>query len=221
MFYRKNPSFRFFLNVIYEVNLLYDFNLLSASQRTQLKKWCLKRGFSRWITDKELWLVDPSRAINTIYFLNNLGIIDIKHKIKPLIGKYYSFSRQPNRGQILSYSYILTHLIINESDFYQHRPAGEMVRWAYARLLPLIPNIIASRNLDLIAETGLALKLLKPVPKKMIVRLSAVVKEKLNQNLVDLPVKISSCEHRLTMAIMFLSIWEKLYSGPDLRKLIT
>lgn len=218
MFYRKNPSFRFFLNVIYEVNLLYDFNLLSAFQLTQLKSWYLRGVGGRWITDKKLWLVDPSRAINTIYFLANLGIADLRPQLRSLIVKYYTLIAQPNSCQHLSYYYILTHLIINESGFYQHHPVGEMVHWVYTRLLPLIPKIIASRNLDLIAETGLALKLLKPVPKNEIIRLSAVVKEKWNQNLADLPVDISSCEHRLAMAIMLLSIWDKLFPGPDLSK---
>lgn len=220
-FYLKNPKTKFLINLILWLQKLKNFGL-DHPCFSQVQNDLKEINHAKTFLSHQYFQIDPSEAINTIYFLKNLKIINLTPQIKPFVEQTLMSIKSPKPHQYEVFIYGLTHIIINESNFYQKFVSEEKCHWVLTLLENNLQQIIIRTNSDIVAEVGLCFKLARSPKKEVVKKTQEFIIKNFDEKIGFIPKnqqkKLENSEHSNILAIMLLTDFKKLYPGPELSK---
>lgn len=224
--YKKHPTL-FFYN-----GLLWD---LFTLQKHRLEKTHFQKEFrfllshvraaglkSLYIQD-EVIRIDSSFAVESIYYLYSLRVVDLRKDFANFFARYYidndhSLKRRVPDDEFISLVYSLTHSVIAASNYYDHFVIGH--NWILKFFEKNVDEIIERCNLDQIAEVALAFRLCQREKEYSAVykrfRETAVHLTELD-GMKDTQFLYRK-EHSSSIVMMLCDPWKRFKRSPDLSK---
>lgn len=223
----KFPKIAFYLNLLILTNKIYFFHMEKTPLFPDTSKIIdilksQKNTFKLYILDEENIKIYGAQLINYVYYLYDLGIIDLR---TAYTNKFKLIFPDSLDGQLtdLEYSakiYGMTHFLLSESHYYQRSLKPNSFNWITTYLNTHIDEIIARTEYDVIAEVGVSLMLTKEHDANAINKIKSYLKNNYDENYSILPSKEKSFdlirgEHRNILTIMLFMWPEKLTPLPD------
>lgn len=169
-YYRKNYRFKQELDAINSLNKIHTFKLYESKYKDRIRDIHAKLKSYDWqknFIKRNHLQINPVFFLNCIFYLKNLGIADYTEQLDSFIQNSFPAEKVQTEELLLDQVYIYTHLIINESLFYQiylDKNTSQKYDWLFKFFDQNFLNIYRNLNLDLILEILLCYKLagLKP-----------------------------------------------------------
>jgi len=183
-----------------------------------------KIDFKKYFNDENLIKFYGTQLLNRAYELNKLGVLNI---INEFLKKYKKIFMEVDDNELndLEFKnkiYGLTHIVINESDYYQKWASKKKLKWVLDYFYENIDKIIKKTNSDIIAEVGLCFMLCRDKQNKILKKVKDYLVKEFDNNLGYIPrdnkKKLGISEHTNIIAYMVLGGFNKLYKGPNLSK---
>lgn len=222
----KFPKMAYYLNLLILTNKIYYYHLQDTLlfPETSLVINFLKtkdNEFQNFIFDKENIKLYGAQLVNYVYYLYDLGIMDLRNQYTETFRRIYP----NNKDTLLSdfeYSakiYGMTHFITSASRYYQQPLNSTSYAWITAYFKTHIDEIITRTEYDVIVEVGVCLMLTHHGDTKAIKKIKSYLKSAYDKNHHMLPDKMNSFdftkgEHRNILAIMFFNWPKKLNKIP-------
>ena len=222
----KFSRIAYYLNLLILTNKIYFYHM----EETPLFPETLKiinflkaknNDFKKFILDEENIKIYGAQLINYVYYLYDLGIIDLRISYTQKFKKVFPDS-QDARLSDLDYSakiYGMTHFILSESRYYQKKLEPNSFNWITTYFKTHMDEIIVRTEYDVIAEVGVCLMLIQDSDLKAINKIKSHLNSSYNKNYHMLPNKENSFdfirgEHRNILTIMFFNWPNKLTEVP-------
>lgn len=222
-YYQNFPELKFYQSLVYLLNKFSEYQIVEITSQAKYKQSIAKLeqiNWSNYLLNKDFIYFDPVQGINQVFWLKNLGIIDL---ITPFLEKcksIYPPNVEPPKESFKFHNhfYSYTHIIIADSYYYQRFVSPSKYSWVISFLKTSIPQALKGNNCDLIAEIGCCFKLCQLPPEiSNQLKVFLVNKIKPATGLLSLPSsKPSLVEHANVLAIILLRNWKKLYKGPKI-----
>jgi len=227
--YKKFPEFKFYQELVWYLDRFNEYNLKVFTNSKLYKKTLdiLKKiDFQNYFNNNEIMVCDPVQSINLLFSLKNLKLItnfdEIITKTDRLIGK------ETTEDAFVNKLYFYTHILINESKFYQKFITTNKYQYIYTYFDQNIKNIIRLSNNDLITEIGVCYKLINSQNKLILKKIKERIYSELINNKFNILLKsnfqlninknLFQVEHRNILTVILFSDIKKLFSGPDISK---
>jgi hypothetical protein len=214
---------RRFLDKAYQIHELGMPPENSKSDYKQALDYLSKISFRDFLLDENVIRYDTARTVNTVYFLQLLGIADLE---LPVTEKFKTIfmetdDRKLDPVQYENKLYGLTHFMIAGSGYYQTEVSAEKYGWILDYFKNHIDEIIARSKMDVVAEVGLCFKLSGQKNHPVVLKTRRRVLELLkNQPLLASSGRentdLERYEHRQVVAYLLLKDFTALYPGPRL-----
>jgi hypothetical protein len=221
-FYENNPEILFLLILSH-----FLFNLKSFGMEKYLKdfftigkKYLEKINFRPFIFESNFGKVDPSEAINFVYYLYFLRVADFTKEFKKFIISFWE--KENNLYNFKRKIYAFTHLIIAESYYYQRFVDPKENKEILEILERNLEKILKFTNPDVVGEVGLCFKLAKTENPDILKKIRDYLESAFVPSLGYIPYSgsLEKAEHRNIIAVLFLTPFSDLKPGPDLVKFI-
>ncbi|CEG57142.1 DUF3541 domain-containing protein [Legionella fallonii] len=223
----KYPRIAYYLNLLILINKIHSYHLEDSplfpnTSRVINFLKTKENDFKNYILDEENIKIYGAQLINYVYYLYNLGIVDLREPYTNQFKNVFPDS-EDERLTDLEYSakiYGMTHFIISASRFYQGRLRSDTFEWITTYLKNHISEIIARTENDVIAEVGVSLLLVKDSDPATINTIKAYLNTVYSRTYRMIPDKKNSFdldkgEHRNILTIMLFNWPEKLTKNPD------
>lgn len=172
--------------------------------------------FKRYILKDNVIRRDPSQNINMVYWLCELGIMDIKEDFKKILFKVFPLSGpSKNDLEFQNHIYAYTHIIIAESRFYQIFPKKGTELSKIVNFLSSNLDLILTRgSTDMVAEVGVALRLMQDNDRES--QIESFLVSRYNGKYIKMGNyrNLNKLQHTNMLAIMYLMNFRKLHEGP-------
>ncbi len=221
-----NRKMLFYLNFLYNTNTMADFKLDNSIYENLLESCLLQLkqiDYKTFLTDTTTLRVYAAQAVNYVYYLQQLQIVDFRDKYLHAFQQTFpdSLDSKLSNKEFRDKIYGLTHFIISASRYYQQPVDSIEFKWIFKYFDKNIKRIIKKSTPDIIAEVGICYKLAEYQNHKPLLRcIKKVIKSFDKKQSMILSPKgnsdISKGEHRNILAIMLLSWGGSLFQGPDL-----
>lgn len=223
----KFPKIAYYLNLLILTNKIYFYHLEETPLFPDTPEVIhfLKtkdNDFKQFILDKGNIKIYGAQLINYVYYLYDLGIIDLR---KPYTTKFKNIfpDKQDTQLSDLEYSakiYGMTHFILSASRYYQIKLCPKSFKWITTYFKTHINEIITRTDHDIIVEVGVCLMLIQKNDLKTINKIKSYLKTVYNKTYHMLPNKENSFdfikgEHRNILTIMLFNWPNKLTKVPD------
>lgn len=224
-YYRQNPGVLF--NEYYLERLFFarSLNLHQGVFAPYFKRginYFKKINYAKYLWTPESLEYDNYFAANTVYYLQDLKIIDLEKEFISAWKKHFFSARDEEKHQYWNKIYGLTHIILAASRYYQKFVSPKKYAWIIKYFEAHIDEILKTAHLDIIAEVGLCLLLAKQKKSPALRKIRAHLRSKYNPKYGYFTLKqnknIRICAHTNIIAYMTLVGFEQLYKGPDLSK---
>lgn len=224
VFYKKNPEVVYYISLIaylfiaktLKVHTLPEFKPYFAAGIKKLKT----KNWKEILIDSELPIVNPSTAVNTVYYLNYLKTVDLTDEIHELFKKVWLTKEPKDEIDWQNKIYALTHIFIAASYFYQRFLEPKKFAWIYDYFEENIDDIIRYTNPDIVAEVGVCFKLGKINKSTALAKTKKYIFSKFDPKIGyigrEKNVSMEKCEHRNIVSLLLLTDFEELYDGPSL-----
>ncbi|MBN9228077.1 MULTISPECIES: DUF3541 domain-containing protein [Legionella] len=222
----KYPRIAYYLSLLILTNKIYFYHMEGTPLFPDTPKIIsfLKTkssDFEKFILDEENIKIYGAQLINYVYYLYDLGIIDLRKSYTKKFKKIFPDSQDAQLTD-LDYAakiYGMTHFILSESRYYQKQLNPNLFHWITEYFNTHIDEIISRTEYDVIVEVGVCLMLIKSSDSKTIDKIKAHLKTIYNKNYGILPNKENSFdlikgEHRNILTIMLFSWPNKLTEVP-------
>ncbi len=177
----------------------------------------LKKEF---FSDLDVLKYDPIHVINTVYYLYQAGVVDLRRELKDKFCQVFLASEKFSGYMYENMVYGLTHFIIADSGFYQHYIKRADFEWVFDYFEGNTERILKEINVDIIGEVGMCYKLCRQ--KGKVRRLcEKFVRDSFDEKLGYIPRKgkdLSRTAHRNIVAYLLLVENDRFYEGPDLSR---
>lgn len=223
--FKDKDSTLFFLDLLYNTNKLIDYHLVGIYKNifdiimSQLKQF----NFATFLLDQATITDYAPQAVNYVYYLNDLRIVDIRSEYKSAFQKDFPDSLDAGLSDeaFMDKIYGLTHFITAASGYYQHFVDSLEFSWISDYFDNNIDRITQTTKPDIIAEVGICFRLCNYKRSKPIEKcINAIIKayDKSSRMILSTGNSADSAkgEHRNVLAIMLLNWPDTLYSGPYL-----
>ncbi len=216
----KFPRIAYYLNLLILTNKIYFYHMEKTPLFPHTKKIISllktkKNDFKLFILDEENIKIYGAQLINYVYYLYDLGIIDLRSDYTQKFQSVFS----NNQDNLLSDSdfsakiYGMTHFILSESRYYQKELRPNSFKWITNYLKTHIDEIITRTEHDVVVEVGITLLLAKEYDLKIINKIKLYLENNYDKNYFILPNKEKSFdiirgEHRNILTIMLYK-WPK------------
>jgi hypothetical protein len=177
-----------------------------------------------YVFQDEVIRYNATRAVNLIYQLKFLGIADYEADFIEKFKTFFFSQPDPllDRTLYLNKIYGLTHLIIADSNFYQHAVDAEKWAWVLDYFAENIETLLVRNTPDAAAEIAVCFKLAGKAGHPTVSRIQEFLLRRYDAKRGYIPsdrkeFTIDAIEHRNVLAWMALSDWKGLYAGPDLK----
>lgn len=218
-YYQSMPEFKFYQEIIFA---LIKFKEYQLGVETKMALDYLKKvNWRKYFSDQKLVYLDPVQTTNHVFWLKRLKIVDLVDDYLRLLVKIYSPDkiRKSSALEFHNHFYSYSHVILSASDYYQRFVDSSKYEWIIKFFEKNLETVLASQNIDLIAEIGVIFKLTQS--RKSLAKMKNKVVLSLNQTkgLVGQGNDLNNLEHTNALAIILLTEPFKLYPGPKIEKL--
>lgn len=222
----KFGSMGFYINLLVILNKVYSYHLEGTPlfPDTLLAIDAIKAQraqFEHFILDKENIRIYGAQLINYVFYLYDLGVLDLRSNYTSNFKQYFSDNQDRTLSTVdyESKIYGMTHFITAASRYYKNPVEYKEYSWIIDYFENNVDQIIARTENDVIAEVGVCLLLVNkkntPAAQKIKSYISTtydahykLVKNKAND------VDFTYGEHRNILAIMLLSLPQKAFGNP-------
>ncbi len=224
--FQENAKMLFYLNFLYNTNTLADYKLELPVYKDLLKSCILHLqtiDYQTFLTDTTTLRVYAPQAVNYVYYLQQLQVIDFRENYLYAFQQTFpdSSDSKLNKKEFRDKLYGLTHFIISASRYYQMPVDSIEFKWVLQYFDNNSKKILNKATLDIIAEVGICYKLAEYQNHKPLKKCIKKVIRSFNNkhNMILSPSgnsDVSKGEHRNILAIMLLSWGDSLLQGPNL-----
>lgn len=205
----------FYMTQIQSLHL--EENLKSDFQKAE--SFLASLPWSEFLLNPEIIRAYGSRTSNTVYYLKNLGIVDLESDYTKAFKR--AFQTSPvTRTVLLNEIYGLTHIIIGDSQYYQHTVSPEKHAWILTIFRERLSEIIKNTTPDVIAEVGICFRLTGSSDDPALVKIQDYLRRQISpwRGIIVSPSskKLARLEHRNAVAYLAMSDYKNFYPGPDL-----
>ena len=226
--YQKHPQLPLINRLLFDLFLTKKFNLHTQDFKqyfdTSIQR-IKKENLGSLLLRKDSLLKGGSFTINSLFILAYLDIdatqAQATKRVKDLfLNKNLVLTRELSRAQFRSFLYILTHIIINASCFYEHYVEG--YAWITDYFAITIDRILAQATDDILAEIALSIKLCKKsdVYGEALSLLVTELEKRFAPACFSQPEFLIKKEHTNSMLLLLLSGQKEFFSGPDLSSIL-
>lgn len=219
-FFHKHPEYLALQDYIWHINKFAEYGAIDPDQKEACVQSLKSIDFRSYFFDADFIAVDPVQTTNTVYLLAQLGVID-------LVDDFTSFAKSilTNKDEhgLVNLLYFFTHGIISDSLYYQRFVDEAHHRDAFDAFQSNIDAVLQLTNTDVIAEIGVCYKLARREDESY-QRVFDHITTTLARNDGILPIHGVTItdetryklEHRNILALMLLSPFDQLRSGPKI-----
>lgn len=222
---QKDPDFTFRKRVLFLMYQIKSFGLAEASPAdfSKLIAWLGKADYVAILTDPEVLRFHTTAAVNMVYYLKDLGIVDVEQPFAKAFREHFTEAADKNLSarEYQNKIYGLTHFIIDGSRYYQELVSPRKYAWILDYFSRHRERVLSRAKPDSLAEIGLCFKLAGRKKDPLVGKIQEVL-----VGLYDAKKRVitsswskndrKGAEHRGIVAYMLLKDWDRLYSGPDL-----
>jgi len=166
-YYRQHPMLKYYFVSLTNLQLFFDLQLQNGMYANAISKIYTQFQSHPWRENffkKEHLLIHPVLFINSTYFLRELGVINFVEDSLNLAKDLFPETKLFVDELLYDQVYVYTHIIINETNFYQQSITKERVdklEWIFQFFATHFYEIYQKVNLDLVLEILLCFKLAK------------------------------------------------------------
>lgn len=179
--------------------------------------------FRTFLLDREVMAVYAAQVANLAYYLEELGIVDLREEVVSAFRRQYPPARDArlSTAEYRNKVYGMTHFVIAASDYYQRPVDGEEFGWVLDEFAGGLDRILLDTKEDIIAEVGISFLLAGEEAHPAVRRLRDAILDAYDPRVRMVPSErggtdLASGEHRNVLAIMLLDWPDRLYPGPAL-----
>ncbi len=228
--FRKNEyrMLQFDLNLLYRCNLLHEFGFhkgAASDDYTEVLNYLKGREIGRFLLDEKVIRVYGAQAANAVYQLLDLGLGDYREEFNAKVQNVFPDNDDASIPDKVFEDkiYTLTHIIIADSRYYQHRVDRKVFQWILDYFENTLDRILSGTKPDVIAEVGISFLLAGYSESGPISRCrGAIVSSIDSEQSMILSTRGSSDlergEHRNVLAYMLLCWPKSLHDGPEILK---
>jgi len=225
--FEKAGTIDFYLNLATIANKLADYRLTHTESLGPLFDSTLNVlravDFSSFLLDTAVIRVFAPQVVNYVYYLADLGIVDLRERYVRVFRDVYSDSDDSrlSKDEFMDKAYGLTHFITAASRYYQQSVDSVEFAWILKYFETRQDRILADTKADIIAEVGVCFLLAGQERHAIVMECSRKVTEQFNSEAGIIPspggnTDLAHSEHRNMLAYMLLNWPERLFPGPDL-----
>lgn len=226
LLFNRYPGMLFNTDLVFRLVQLDYYGLLNdlpADQVNLLKHNLKDADFKSFLLDEAAIRHYAAQAANQVWFLYQLGIIDLRQDFERRFQEVYPLSEDHllSRSEFHNKIYGLTHIVIAASRYYQDELPQDAFAWITDYFIDQLPPLLEITTEDILAEVGISLALTGQLDHPAV--------EQIRERLISAYDPISRMipsptggtdfaqgEHRNVLAVMLL-IWpEQLFQGPRL-----
>lgn len=217
----------FYLSLLELMNKVFSYNLENTplfphtdvvldelrSQSTRLRAFIL---------DETNIKIDAAQLINYVYYLNDLGILDLRESYTRQFQHTFpdDIDRQLTKLDYEAKIYGMTHFITAASHYYQNTLDEKSFRWISDYFERNIEQILRRTENDVIAEVGVCLMVLNKQDSPAVEKIKQYLEKKYNHESHMIPTLSNSLdfvdgEHRNILTVMLFKWPKKLKPGPN------
>jgi hypothetical protein len=224
--FSKRGNLLWLLDMVYICEQMKEYGLDEGEDRKAfltVVAYLRKVDFASMLLDTALIRVYSPQLANFVYYLQNLGIVDLRQEYSARFRSTFpdSLDDQLTSDEFEDKIYGLTHIIIAVSAYYQFRVSPEQFGWILGYLHENIDAILQETRPDVIAEVGVCFLVAdeedSPVIAKCRSKIIDMYDEK-SQTVLSTSGndELEAGEHRNVLAYMLLNWPTKLHPGPFL-----
>ena len=179
--------------------------------------------FRAFLLDPEVMAVYAAQVANLAYYLEHLGIADLREEVVSAFRHQYPPVRDArlSTAEYRNKIYGMTHFVIAASDYYQRPVAAEEFRWVLDEFATGLDRILLDTKEDIYVEVGISFLLAGEEEHPAVGRLRDALLDAYDPRVRMVPSEqggtdLASGEHRNVLAIMLLDWPDRLYPGPGL-----
>ncbi|MEQ6888538.1 DUF3541 domain-containing protein [Halomonas sp. CS7] len=179
--------------------------------------------FRAFLLDPEVMAVYAAQVANLVYYLEDLGVTDLREEVVSAFRRQYPPARDArlSTAEYRNKIYGMTHFVIAASDYYQQPVAAEDFRWVLDEFAAGLDRILLDTKEDIYTEVGISFLLAGQEDEPAVRRLRDALLDAYDPVARMVPSEqggtdLASGEHRNVLAIMLLDWPDRLYSGPVL-----
>ncbi|WP_244272240.1 DUF3541 domain-containing protein [Halomonas aestuarii] len=182
--------------------------------------------FRTFVLDPEVMAVYAAQVANLVYYLEDLGVADLREEATAAFRRQYPPARDPrlSTAEYRNKIYGMTHFVIAASDYYQKPVEAENFRWVLDQFAAGLERILVDTKEDIYTEVGISFLLAGEEEHPAVRRLRDALLEAYDPVARMVPseqggTNLARGEHRNVLAIMLLDWPDRLYPGPKLSRL--
>lgn len=179
--------------------------------------------WAAFLTDPAVIGIYAAQVANQVYFLHQLGVMDLRREVESAFRRHYPPDRVAglDDAEYRNWLYGLTHFVIADSRYYQRKVDPEVHAWVLEALEREMANILARATADIQAEVALAFLLADREDHPLVGRVREALVAAVDPASGIIPSSsgekgLAGGEHRNVLAIMVLRWPGRLHPGPDL-----
>ncbi len=207
------------------INLIKDLNPTIYTQTQNYIHETYPKIISFIENSSESVLFAPVQIVNSLYLTKFLPNSPYREEDETLLFKIikdnYTDREIEDPIVFLNYLYTLTHIIIGESQFYNHHISNNTFDWIWGEFEDMEAKIFSTNEVDIIAEIGVCWGLNMNSKKETLEKYQNIVSKYFSKQYGYIPSRfyqhgsfedLNFCKHRNILALILLSGMKKLYS---------
>lgn len=179
--------------------------------------------FRAFLLDPEVMAVYAAQVANLVYYLEDLGVIDLREEVTTAFRREYPPARDTrlSTAEYRNKIYGMTHFVIAASDYYQQPVDAEEFGWVLDEFAAGLDRILRDTKEDIYTEVGVSFLLAGQEDHPAVRRLRNALLDAYDPVARMVPSEqggtdLARGEHRNVLAIMLLDWPDRLYPGPTL-----
>lgn len=220
-FYKKNYRFKQEMTAISLLNKLISLKMHQGKYKKRIQKILTEFKAYPWAKNflkKEHLLINPVFFTNAVFYLKELKIMDGEKKLQTFVKQSFPPEKVQTKELLFDQVYTYTHLIINETSFYQKYLTPQQItkyRWLFTFFDQNFLTIYKKLNLDLILEILLCYRLAGQkahFEKQAEAYLKTFFSKKEKILKADKEATIEDMEHANILLLMYLKLPPKFHT---------
>ncbi|WP_061003088.1 DUF3541 domain-containing protein [Aliivibrio sifiae] len=189
----------------------------------ELREIIRRYDFKKYATDEAMIKAWAAQLANQVYWLRQLGEQDVVDDFVEAFRLAYPDAQdeQLSDQQYGNKIYGLTHILLADSQYYQHPLKESEHQWIYDYLRNNIDTILKRSKEDIISEVGITFLLAGLEDDPVVYKTQKHIQDAMNRQVNMVPSTSNSTdltdgEHRNVLAIMLLD-WQTPHAAPTIQ----
>ncbi|UUM32983.1 DUF3541 domain-containing protein [Vibrio japonicus] len=186
----------------------------------KLRKVIRRYDFKKFATNPEMIKAWAAQLANQVFWLRQLDEQDVVEEFIDALKETYpdNMDNALSEQQYGNKLYGLTHIILADSGYYQHKVSEKQYQWIYDYFRNNIDTILLRAKEDIIAEIGISFLLAGLEDDPVVEKTRQAIQQSIDKDRGMIPsvsgdFDIGKGEHRNVLAIMLLD-WQQVNPAP-------